>query len=67
MLHKIVILKNFASFTGKHLRFPIIPKIPNPGVPCSKSMGASKVDSDFHPSEVDQMSTWNIWELSGKK
>ena len=27
----------------------------------------SKVDSAFHPSEVDKMSTRNIWELSGKK
>ena len=26
-----------------------------------------KVDSAFHASEVDKMSTRNIWELSGKK
>ena len=25
------------------------------------------VDSAFHPSEVDKMSTRNFWELSGKK
>ena len=30
-------------------------------------LGGSKVDSAFHPSEVDKMSTRNIWELSGKK
>ena len=35
-------------------------------VPCSKPLGGSKVDSAFHPSEVDKMSTRNIWELSGK-
>ena len=26
-----------------------------------------KVDSAFHPSEVNQMSTRNFWELSGKR
>ena len=31
------------------------------------SLDGSKVDSAFHPSEVDEMSTRNIWELSGKK
>ena len=39
----------------------------NPGVLCSKPLGGSKVDSDFHPSEVDKMSTGNFWELSSKK
>ena len=39
----------------------------NPGVPCSKPLSGSKVDSAFHPSEVDKMSTRNFWELSGKK
>ena len=29
--------------------------------------GSSKVDSACHPFEVDEMSTRNIWELSGKK
>ena len=37
--------------------------ISNPGVPCSKPLGGSKVDSDFHLSEVDKMSTRNIWEF----
>ena len=41
--------------------------IPNPGVPCSKPLGGSKVDSAFHPSEVDKVSTRNVWGLSGKK
>ena len=27
----------------------------------------SKVDSAFRPSEVNQMSTRNLWELSGRK
>ena len=41
--------------------------IPIPEVSRSKPLGDSKVDSAFLPSEVDQMSTSNIWELSGKK
>ena len=41
--------------------------IPNPGVPWSKPLGGSKVDSAFHPSEVDKMSTRSFWEISGKK
>ena len=41
--------------------------IPKLGVPCSKALGGSKVDSAFHPSEVDQVSTTNFWELSGKE
>ena len=41
--------------------------VPNPGVLCSKPLGGSKVNLAFHPSEVDQMSTRNFWELSGKK
>ena len=38
----------------------------NPGVPCSKPLGGSKVDSAFHPFEVDKVSTRNFWGLSGK-
>ena len=41
--------------------------IPNPGVPYSKPLGGSKVDSAFHPSKVHKISTRNFWELSGKK
>ena len=41
--------------------------IPNSGVPCSKPLGGSKVDSALDPYEFDQMSTRNFWELSGKK
>ena len=41
--------------------------IPNPGVPSSKPLGGSKVDSAFHPAEVDKMSTRSFWELNGKK
>ena len=37
------------------------------GVPCSKPLGGSKVDSAFHPSKVGKMSTRNFWELSDKK
>ena len=33
--------------------------IPNPGVPCSKPLGGSYVDSAFYSSEVDKMSTMN--------
>ena len=41
--------------------------ITNPGVPCSKALGASKFESVYHPSEVDQISTKNFSELRGKK
>ena len=41
--------------------------IHNLGVPCLKPQGGSKVDSVFHPCEVDKISTRNFWELSGKK
>ena len=40
---------------------------PNPGVPGSKSLTGSKVNSAVHLSEVDKISTKNLWELSGKK
>ena len=36
---------------------------PNPGVSWSNPLGGSKVDSAFHPSGVDRMSTTNFWEL----
>ena len=41
--------------------------IPVPGVPCPKPLGDAKVDSAFHPSKVNKMSTRNFWELNGKK
>ena len=37
---------------------------PNPGVSWSKPLGSSMVDSAFHPSEFDKMSTRNFCELS---
>ena len=39
------------------------------GAPCSNPLGGSMVNLNlaFQPSEVDKMSTRNIWELSGKK
>ena len=36
--------------------------IPNPGVPGSKPLVGSKVDSAFHPSKGDQLSTKNSWK-----
>ena len=39
----------------------------NLGVPCLKPFGGSKVDLIFHLSEVNTMSSMDIWELSGKK
>ena len=39
-------------------------QIPNPGVPCSKPLGGSKVDSTFHPFEVNKKSTRNFWDVS---
>ena len=41
--------------------------IPNPGIRYSKPLEGSKVDSAFHPCEVDQISTRTSWERSGKK
>ena len=41
--------------------------IPNPEVLCSKPLCGSKVESAFHPSEVDQMGSRNFSELSDKK
>ena len=41
--------------------------IPNSGVLCLKPLGGSEVNSAFHPSKVDKMSTRNFWQLSGKK
>ena len=35
--------------------------------PLSKPLGGFKVNSAFHPSEVDQLSTRKSWELNGKK
>ena len=40
---------------------------PNPGIPDSKTLGGSKVNSAVHPSEVDKISTRNLWKLRGKK
>ena len=31
--------------------------------PVFKPLGGSKVDSAFHPSDIDKMSTKNFWEL----
>ena len=39
----------------------------DPGVPCSKPLGGSKVDSAPHPYEVDKMKIRNFWGLNGKK
>ena len=36
--------------------------IPNPGVPRSKPLGGSRVNSAFHPSEDDQLSARNYWK-----
>ena len=36
--------------------------ISNPGVPRSKPLGDSKVNSVFHPSDGDQLSTRNSWK-----
>ena len=37
--------------------------IPNPEDLRSKPLGGPKIDSAFHPSEVDKTSTRNSWEL----
>ena len=38
--------------------------ITNPMVPCFKPLGGCMVDSAFHHSEVDKVSTRNSWEFS---
>ena len=40
---------------------------PKPEVPSSKPLGCFEVDSAFHSSEVDQMSTRNFCGLLDKK
>ena len=37
--------------------------IPNLEVPCLKPLGGSKMDSAFHPSEIDKVSTRNFGNL----
>ena len=37
------------------------------GITGSKPLGGSKVNSAFHPSEVDQMTARNSWVMRGKK
>lgn len=41
--------------------------IVNLGVPGSKPLGGSMVDSTFDPSEVDQMISESSWKRSGWK
>ena len=38
--------------------------IPNPEIPCLQPLGGSNVDSVFHHSMTDQMSTRRLRELS---
>ena len=40
---------------------------PNPRVLCSKALGGSEAEPAFHSTEVDQMGTRNLSELSCKK
>ena len=60
-------LKMFMWIFYAFLLFQLRRWIPNPGVPSSKPLGGSKVDSAFHPAEVDKVSTRNFRGLSGKK
>ena len=55
----------FYDTHGKHYAKNQVSRcwIPNPGVPFSKSLSGSKVDSAFHPSEVNKMSIRNFWDL----
>ena len=41
-------------------------RILNPGISCSKSRSGYKVDSAFHHSDVDEMSTGISWGLVKK-
>ena len=44
-----------------------MPSAQGAGIVCSKTLGGSKVDPAFHPSDVDKMTNRNFWELNGKK
>ena len=41
--------------------------IPNAGVPCSKALGGSKVNSAFHPPKVGKVNTRNFRNLCFEK
>ena len=41
--------------------------IPNLGVPGSKTLGDSMVDSAFDPSSVNQMNIRNSWDLVAQR
>ena len=56
-------LTGFSGLVVQWLRCWIL----NPGVLCTKLLNSSKVDSAFHPSDVDKISTRNFCKLSGKK
>ena len=53
VLHLQPLLKPWLKAVAQQLRH----WIPNPGVPCSKPLGGSRVESAFHPIDVDKMST----------
>ena len=53
VLHLQPLLKLWLKAVAQQLRH----WIPNPGVPCSKPLGGSRVESASHPIDVDKMST----------
>ena len=60
--------KKWKSSSNGHKRLDSQSRgIPDPGVPGSKPLGGFKVNSALYPSEVDQLSTRNSWELNGKR
>ena len=54
-------MRRLKGVTIEWLAYLIIPV-----VPCSRPLGGSKVESAFHPSEVDKVSTRIFWGLSVK-
>ena len=58
---------NFCRNRERIITEIIIHNVHQMRIPCSKPLGGSMVDSAFHPSKVNKMSTRDFWELSGKK
>ena len=62
---KILYIRKYVSGVLKHLVDKALDS--KSRVLYLKLLSGSKVDSAFHPSDVDKMSTRNFWDLSDKK
>ena len=55
------------NFWSNGLLVKVLDSQSREGFPCSKPLHGTKVNSAYHPSKVDEMSTSNFLKLSGKK